>query len=63
MKKKIGHGSQVEGKLKWWRLSLIGVGCIIGTGYFLGSSIAIKATGPSVLIAFLLAKSMYIYCI
>ncbi|KML31724.1 amino acid permease [Priestia aryabhattai] len=55
MKKKIGCGSQVEGKLKWWQLSLIGVGCIIGTGYFLGSSIAIKATGPSVLIAFLLA--------
>lgn len=55
VKKKIGCGSQVEGKLKWWQLSLIGVGCIIGTGYFLGSSIAIKAAGPSVLIAFLLA--------
>jgi len=48
-------GSQVQGELKWWQLSLLGVGCTIGTGYFLGSSIAIKYTGPSVLIAFLLA--------
>jgi len=51
----MGCGNQVEGNLKWWQLSLIGVGCIIGTGYFLGSSIAIKFTGPSVLIVFLLA--------
>ncbi|HHY73552.1 MAG TPA: amino acid permease [Bacillus bacterium] len=42
-------------KIAWWQLSLIGVGCIIGTGYFLGSSIGIKMTGPSILIAFILA--------
>ncbi|WP_228027622.1 amino acid permease [Bacillus fonticola] len=48
-------GDQSEGNLQWWQLSLIGVGCIIGTGYFLGSSIAIKMTGPSVIIAFTLA--------
>jgi aromatic amino acid permease len=48
-------GGQEENNLKWWQLSLIGVGCIIGTGYFLGSSIAIKMTGPSVIIAFILA--------
>ncbi|MCF6136440.1 amino acid permease [Pseudalkalibacillus berkeleyi] len=41
--------------LSWWQLSLIGVGCIIGTGFFLGSSIAIQKSGPSVLIAFFLA--------
>ncbi|MFE8702684.1 amino acid permease [Cytobacillus sp. FJAT-54145] len=46
---------QQSGELQWWHLSLIGVGCIIGTGFFLGSSIAIKLTGPSVLISFLLA--------
>ncbi|MFS0865191.1 amino acid permease [Fredinandcohnia sp. 179-A 10B2 NHS] len=44
-----------EKKLKWWQLSLFGVGCTIGTGFFLGSSIAIRTTGPSILIAFVLA--------
>ncbi len=44
-----------EGKLKWWQLSLIGVGCTIGTGYFLGSGIGIFKTGPSFVIAFIIA--------
>ncbi|MGR3205205.1 amino acid permease [Bacillus glycinifermentans] len=44
-----------QGNLKWWQLSMIGVGCTIGTGFFLGSSIAIKKSGFSVLAAFLLA--------
>jgi L-asparagine transporter-like permease len=44
-----------EGDLKWWQLSLIGVGCTIGTGFFLGSAIGIKVTGPSIVISFLLA--------
>jgi len=39
--------------LKWWQLSLIGVGCTIGTGYFLGSAIGIKQTGPSIVISFI----------
>lgn len=42
-------------KLAWWQLSLIGVGRIIGTGYFLGSGIGIKMTRPSNLISFILA--------
>lgn len=42
-------------KLAWWQLSLIGVGCIIGTGYFLGSGIGIKMAGPSILISFIFA--------
>lgn len=49
-----GSGKE-EKKLAWWQLSLIGVGCIIGTGYFLGSDLAIRMAGPSVLITFLLA--------
>ncbi|MCA1032710.1 amino acid permease [Bacillus timonensis] len=44
-----------KGHLSWWQLSLLGVACIIGTGYFLGSSLAIKKAGPAVLISFLLA--------
>jgi L-asparagine transporter-like permease len=44
-----------KSKLKWWQLSLLGVAFTIGTGYFLGSGIAIKIGGPSVLIAFIIA--------
>lgn len=47
--------SEQHPELTWWKLSLIGVGCIIGTGFFLGSSIAIEKSGPSVIIAFILA--------
>ena len=43
--------------LTWWQLSLIGVGCTIGTGFFLASSIAIKMTGPSVILAFIMAAT------
>ncbi|SFJ86842.1 amino acid/polyamine/organocation transporter, APC superfamily [Halobacillus dabanensis] len=52
-----GQGSKNEkqGNLKWWQLSLVGVGCTIGTGYFLGSSIGITITGPSIVFSFLLA--------
>lgn len=48
-------GGQEEKLLKWWQLSLLGVACTIGTGFFLGSSIAITMAGPSVLLAFALA--------
>lgn len=44
-----------KGKLLWWQMSLIGIGCIIGTGFFLGSSIAIEKAGPSVLFVYLAA--------
>ncbi|MBB6444565.1 amino acid permease [Bacillus benzoevorans] len=44
-----------EGNLAWWQLSLIGVGCTIGTGFFLGSAIGIKITGPSIVLSFVLA--------
>ncbi|MBM7691339.1 L-asparagine transporter-like permease [Peribacillus deserti] len=54
---KAGCDSGGEKKLKWWQLSMIGIGCIIGTGFFLGSSIAIKMTGPSVLISFIIAAT------
>jgi len=44
-----------EKPLQWWQLSLLGIACTIGTGFFLGSSIAITMAGPSVLIAYSLA--------
>lgn len=47
--------SSPSGDLKWWQLSLIGVGCTIGTGYFLGSSIGISITGASMVFSFILA--------
>jgi L-asparagine transporter-like permease len=50
-----GQNANNEGDLQWWQLSLIGVGCTIGTGYFLGSSIGIRITGPSIVFSFILA--------
>ncbi|MBD8071503.1 amino acid permease [Bacillus sp. PS06] len=47
--------NQSKGSMKWWQLSLFGVGCTIGTGFFLGSSIAITKSGPAVLLLFILA--------
>ena len=55
MPKKQVSNNKKEGHLSWWQLSLIGVGCIIGTGFFLASSIAIQMTGPSVILAFMMA--------
>jgi len=50
-----GNKGNKDGNLKWWQLSLIGVGCTIGTGFFLGSAIGIEITGPSIVFSFLLA--------
>ncbi|WVX78879.1 amino acid permease [Niallia oryzisoli] len=44
-------------KLAWWQLSLVGVGCIIGTGFFLASGLAIRLTGASVLLIFIIAAT------
>ncbi|PZE21028.1 amino acid permease [Paenibacillus xerothermodurans] len=49
------HDDNMTKKLQWWQLSLLGVACTIGTGYFLGASIAITIAGPAVLISFVLA--------
>jgi L-asparagine transporter-like permease len=51
----MSKSSNEKSDMKWWQLSLFGVGCTIGTGFFLGSSIAIKMTGPAILIAFIIA--------
>lgn len=52
---KSNSAEKAEKPLKWWQLSLLGVACTIGTGFFLGSSIAINLAGPSILIAFIVA--------
>jgi L-asparagine transporter-like permease len=52
---KTAGGEQQDSRMKWWQLSLLGVACTIGTGYFLGSGIAIEITGPSVILSFILA--------
>ncbi|MCA1053726.1 amino acid permease [Rossellomorea aquimaris] len=44
-----------QGKMSWWHLSLLGTGCTIGTGYFLGSAIGIRYAGPSIVLSFILA--------
>ncbi len=51
----MSKSSSETSDMKWWQLSLFGIGCTIGTGFFLGSSIAIKMTGPAILIAFIIA--------
>ncbi|WP_217596648.1 amino acid permease [Cohnella sp. GbtcB17] len=47
--------SQEKDKLKWWQLSLLGVACTVGTGFFLASRIAIEIGGPAILLDYLLA--------
>ncbi len=44
--------------ISWWQLTLLGLGFTSGTGFFLGSSIAIERSGFSVLILFLLAGTI-----
>ena len=52
---KSSTGRQKDEKLKWWQLSLLGIAGTIGTGYFLGSGLAISIGGPAVLIAYFFA--------
>lgn len=45
----------MEKQLQWWQLSLLGVACMIGTGFFLASSIAIEKAGNAVIISYFIS--------
>jgi L-asparagine transporter-like permease len=48
-------GDSASKKLPWWHLVVLGIAFTTGTGFFLGSSIAIQKSGFFVLVLFLLA--------
>jgi L-asparagine transporter-like permease len=41
--------------LAWWQLSLIGIGSVIGAGFFLGTSLSIRTAGPAILFNYIIA--------
>jgi L-asparagine transporter-like permease len=41
--------------LSAWQLTMMALGSVIGGSFFLGSSIAIHAAGPSILISYIIA--------
>jgi AAT family amino acid transporter len=46
--------SGLRRELKPHQVAMIGLGCTIGTGLFLGSAIGVKLAGPAVIVSFLL---------
>jgi len=40
--------------LSAWQLTMMALGCVIGGSFFLGSSVAFKAAGPAIVIAYIL---------
>lgn len=58
----MSKASSPKGNLSWWQLALLGMGFTTGTGFFLGSGLAIEQSGFSVLLLFLLA-AVGVYCV
>ncbi|MGD6874185.1 amino acid permease [Sutcliffiella horikoshii] len=57
MSKASCNSKQTTGDLAWWQLSLIGIGCTIGIGFFLGSSLGVKLAGASIIFSFLIGAA------
>ena len=51
---KIEHGEQLSRQLSSGQLSMIAIGGAIGTGLFLGSSLAVRIAGPGVILSYLI---------
>lgn len=49
-----GKETEKEKGLSAWQLTMLAVGTVIGGSFFLGSSVAIRAAGPSVVLAYIL---------
>lgn len=54
--------SAQKGNLTWWQLALLGMGFTTGTGFFLGTGLAIEQSGFSVILLFVLA-AVGVYCV
>ena len=51
--------------LSAWQLTMMALGSVIGGSFFLGSSVAIQAAGPAILLSYILAGvlgSYYHWC-
>ncbi|WP_054941232.1 hypothetical protein [Paenibacillus ihuae] len=45
---------QGEKVLSVWQLTMLALGTVVGGSFFLGSSVAIRAAGPSVLLSYVI---------
>lgn len=55
-----GSGTALTQGLKGRQITMISIGGVIGAGLFVGSSTAVAAAGPAVLISFLLAAALVV---
>ena len=44
-----------DNKINWWELCLIGIGSIIGAGFFLGSGVVMRISGTGSLPVFIIS--------
>ncbi|CCQ98275.1 conserved membrane hypothetical protein [[Clostridium] ultunense Esp] len=51
---KVNKEKRGSEKLSWWQLSLIGIGSIIGAGFFLGTGVSVRLAGESILLSYLI---------
>ncbi|MDP4083346.1 MAG: amino acid permease [Bacillota bacterium] len=63
-KRKENKENGKDSSLSWWQLSLMGIGSIIGAGFFLGTSLSIKTAGPAILIDYLIGglAAFIVFC-